>query len=181
MTVAYIVLFILAVILYAIHYSTKNDTSDIAGTIAGLIATIIAVIAINTHGSSKGMYVTYVNGVRVSSGVMIVVNYIAFFMIFGAVSIGGSRGIGWIIGHPRNNGRKASKSKGLNVIKLIASIIGIPFSSAFISASVSGFTRASQFMVANILSLVAGIVIMALSIWGIISFINWRKKADGHR
>ena len=171
MIIAYLVLVAIAITLYALFFRLKKDWLEKAGIAAGLVATILAVIAIQTADSTSGAYVTYVNGVRTSAGLLKVSSAFALFLIFGAISMGLTRGIGYLIGRDRAPAEKHQPK----VWVLVLSIIGLIFGPSFLQAGFMSLAKDTSADWRNILVIVLGFVIFGASIWGIVDYSRKKK------
>jgi hypothetical protein len=169
---AYFILIAITITFYAFFFRLEHDWLEKAGVIAGVVATVVAVIAMLTANSTSGAYVTYVNGVRASAGYIKASGFIVFPLLFGGISIGLTRGIGYLIGHRRD----ADERQEPKVWVLVLSIIGVIFSVSFLQAGVSTITDASIAQWRRILVVVLGVVIFVTSIWGIVSYIIKKKR-----
>ena len=169
---AYLILIAIAITFYAFFFRLEHDWLEKAGVIAGVVATVIAVIAMQTTSSNSGAYVTYINGVRASSGFIKASGFIVFPLLFGGISIGLTRGIGYIIGHRRDPDERREPK----VWVLVLSIIGVIFSASFLQAGVSTITDASIAQWRNVLIVALGVVLFIASIWGIVSYIIKKKR-----
>ncbi len=172
MIVAYLILIAVAITFYALFFRLEKDWLEKAGIITGAIATILALIAVGTADSSSGAYVTYINGVRASAGFVKASSYFALFLVFGAISIGLTRGIGYLIGRQRDPGEKGEPKVWI----LVLSIIGAIFAPNFIQAGIMGIVKASGAGWRSILVVVLGIVILGASIWGIVDYSRKKKR-----
>ena len=169
---AYLILIAIAITFYAFFFRLEHDWLEKAGVIAGVVATVIAVIAMLSSNSTSGTYVTYINGVRASAGYLKASNFFVFLLLFGGISIGLTRGIGYMIGHRRNTDERHEPK----VWVLVLSIIGVIFSSSLLQAGVSSLADSSIAQWRSILVVVSGIVIFVASIWGIVSYIIKKKR-----
>jgi hypothetical protein len=173
MIAAYLVLTLIAAIFHAISYR-KTDDMNPKAMLLSLAAAILAAIAFFTIGggeSATGGYIYYVNGIRVSSGVMSVgINIFLSFMAF-VVSHFASVGIGYLFGHVLE-AKERAKPK---VWVLILSILAIPFGSGFFkSISLLPDLSATN----RLLVLGLGTITWGLGIWGIVSYIVKKKRAN---
>ena len=169
---AYLILIAIAITFYAFFFRLEHDWLEKAGIIAGVVATVVAVIAMLSSNPISGSYVTYINGVRASSGFIKASGFIVFPLLFGGISIGLTRGIGYIIGHRRDPDERREPK----VWVLVLSIIGVIFSASFLQAGVSTITDASIAQWRNVLIVVLGVVIFVASIWGIVSYVIKKKR-----
>ena len=169
---AYLILIAIAITFYAFFFRLEHDWLEKAGIIAGVVATVVAVIAMLSSNPTSGSYVTYINGVRASSGFIKASGFIVFPLLFGGISIGLTRGIGYLIGHRRD----ADERREPKVWGLVLSIIGVIFSVSFLQAGVSTITDASIAQWRRIIVVVLGVVLLFASIWGIVSYIIKKKR-----
>ena len=169
---AYLILIAIAITFYAFFFRLEHDWLEKAGVIAGVVATVIAVIAMQTTSSNSGAYVSYINGVRASSGFIKASGFIVFPLLFGGISIGLTRGIGYLIGHRRD----ADERLEPKVWVLVLSIVGVIFSVSFLQAGVSTITDTSIAQWRKVLIVVLGVVIFVASIWGIVSYVIKKKR-----
>lgn len=174
MIIAYLVLVAIAITLYALFFRLETDWLEKAGIVSGVIATIIAVIALQTVDNSSGGYVTYVNGVRTSAGLLKVSSAFALFLIFGAISMGLTRGIGYWIGHRRDFDEKQEPK----VWVLVLSIIGLIFGPSFLQAGFMNLAKDTSADWRNTLVIVLGFVIFGASIWGIVDYSRKKKRSN---
>lgn len=172
MIFAYLILIAIAITFYAFFFRLEKDWLEKVGVIVGVVATVVAVIAMQTSDSTSGAYVTYINGVRASAGYIKASGYIVFPLLFGGISIGLTRGIGYLIGYRRD----PSERHEPKVWVLVLSIIGVIFSSSFLQAGVSRIADAPSANWRSIFVVALGIVILGASIWGIVSYIIKKKR-----
>ena len=171
MIFAYIVLVLLSIIMHAENKKTDNSGYSLIGITLSIIATIIIVIILCTKDSNAvGGYAYYVNGIKVSSGFSIFTENFALTLIMGVVNIFIPIGIGSIIG--KKLPKRFIGSKLSLVMFIILLILGI----MFIYAGVTGLIHTSnKLLISNIVSIVFGVAVSLLSVFGIIKYKKEKK------
>ena len=162
----------------------RKDRSNlffVASIILSIVASIILVNIIdsNSKGAGVAKYNYYVNGKKVSSATYgATQNFFIGFMFF-VVLFGTGMGISANVVKRKNKVKTDNKNKKPNVVALIFSILSSVFGSMLVIAGISAMANLLQknSEVAPVISMILGIALFALGIWGILVFVK-RKNLE---